>query len=113
MFETINMPPLSFLAVSSLALIQSFTTGSTLPSSHLQTRRTSSVNVQVQQEIASIICRNSTIVSPNDANWTTQTERFMQNVKPRVQLSVQPGCESDVQKIVRAFMYIFNVFLTS
>jgi len=103
------MRPLSFLAVSSLALIQSFVEGLTLPLSKVQRR---SVNAQTQQELASVICPNSTIYGPNNANWTDETERYMQNIKPQIQLSVHPGCEDDVAKIVSMLISIANTILT-
>ncbi|KAL9639613.1 MAG: hypothetical protein Q9204_001023 [Flavoplaca sp. TL-2023a] len=85
------MRPPPSLAASSLAFIQLFATGFTLPSSDVQIQQASSANLQIEQEIASIICQNSTIVSPNDTSWAIQIERFMQNVQPQIQLSVQPG----------------------
>ncbi|KAL8994704.1 MAG: hypothetical protein Q9169_005389 [Polycauliona sp. 2 TL-2023] len=92
---------LSGLAWSTLAFLPSFTTALTLPSSNGPIRQSSSANVQIQQELATIICANSTIFSPDDTEWPGQIERYMQNVQPLPQLSVQPGCESDVQKIVQ------------
>ncbi|KAK3178716.1 hypothetical protein OEA41_000853 [Lepraria neglecta] len=75
------MRPLSFLAVSSLALIQSFAAGLTLPSSEAQIRRTRrSVNAQTQQELASVISSNSTIFGPTDANWANETESNNHNI---------------------------------
>ena len=107
------MRPLSLIAVSSLALTQSFAAGLTLPSTETQIRRTKrSVNAQTQQELASLISRNSTIFGPTDAKWANETERYMQNVKPQIQLSVHPGCEDDVEKIVRIFISIADMILT-
>ncbi|KAI1405306.1 hypothetical protein F4819DRAFT_501953 [Hypoxylon fuscum] len=66
---------------------------------HLQrTRR--SVNAQIQQELSSVISSTSIIMEPNDADWANETERYMQSIKPRVQLSVRPGREDDVAVIV-------------
>ncbi|KAL8908672.1 MAG: hypothetical protein Q9171_005354 [Xanthocarpia ochracea] len=93
---------LSFLTVSSLALIQSFVVGLTLPSNEAQIQRMKrSVNAQTQQELARVIGGDATIFGPTDANWGDATERYMQNIKPRVLLSVRPRREGDVAKIVR------------
>ncbi|KAL8731367.1 MAG: hypothetical protein Q9166_003459 [cf. Caloplaca sp. 2 TL-2023] len=96
------MLSLSLFTVSSLALIQSFAVGLVLPSNEAQIQRTKrSVNVQTQQELASVIKCNSTIIGPTDPNWANATERYMQNIRPQVQLSVRPSCEGDVAEIVR------------
>ncbi|KAK3936557.1 hypothetical protein QBC46DRAFT_366841 [Diplogelasinospora grovesii] len=96
------MRPLSFTAVSSLALIRSFAAGLTVPSSEAQIERTRcSVSAQVHKELVSLLSSNATILGPSDANWANETERYMQNVKPQVCLSVRPGSEDDVAKIVR------------
>ena len=113
MFAIIQMRPLSFSTVSGLALIQSFAASLTLPSSESQIRYTKrSVNAQTQQELASVVSSNSTIFGPTSANWTNETERYMQNIKPQIQLSVRPGCEDDVKKIVSIFLLIATSILT-
>ena len=92
---------LSFLTVSSLALIQSFVVGLTLPSNKAQIQRMKrSVNAQTQQELARVLGGDATIFGPTDANWGDATVRYMQNIKPRVLLSVRPRREGDVAKIV-------------
>lgn len=107
------MRQLSSLAVSSLALMQSIATGLTLPSPEVQIRyMRRSVNAQTQQELASNISSNSTIIGPTDPNWAYETERYMQNVKPQVQLLVRPGRESDVEKIVCIVISKANIVLT-
>lgn len=92
---------LSVLTVSSLALIQHFAVGLVLPSNEAQIKRTRrSVNAQTQQELASVIKCNTTIIGPADTNFANATERYMQNIRPQVQLSVRPTCEDDVARIV-------------
>ena len=92
---------LSILAVSTLALVQSFAAGLVLPSDETQYRQTNrSVNAQTQQELASVLKCNTTIIGPSDPGWANATERYMQNIQPRVQLSVRPSCEQDVARIV-------------
>ncbi|KAL8856457.1 MAG: hypothetical protein Q9178_006927 [Gyalolechia marmorata] len=77
---------LPFLTVSSLALIQSFVVGLTLPSNEAQIQRMKrSVNAQTQQELARVIGGDATIFGPTDANWGDATVRR----------------EGDVAKIVR------------
>lgn len=96
---------LSLLTVSGLALIQPFALGLVLPSNEAQIKRTKrSVNAQTQQELASIIKCNTTIIGPADPNWANATERYMQNIRPRVQLSVRPTCEGDVARIVSVLL---------
>lgn len=96
---------LSLLAVSALALVQSFAFGLVLPSDEAQIRRSKrSVNAQTQQEIASVMKCNTTIVGPSDPGWANATERYMQNIRPQVQLSVRPSCEQDVARIVSIIM---------
>lgn len=78
---------------------------------HLQrTRR--SVNAQIQQELSSVISSTSIIMEPNDADWANETERYMQSIKPRVQLSVRPGREDDVAVIVSVLTSIAHPVLT-
>lgn len=94
---------LYLLAVGGLALIESFAAGLTfsLANDHDYVPRTRrSVNTQTQRELASFICSNSTIFGPTSTDWVDETERYMQNVNPQVELSVRPGCEDDVAKIV-------------
>lgn len=92
---------LSVLTVSSLALIQHFAVGLVLPSNEAQIKRTKrSVNAQTQQELASVIKCNTTIIGPADANFAKATERYMQNIRPQILLSVRPTCEDDVARIV-------------
>lgn len=108
------MRSFSFLATSSIALIQSAGASCMLLTSdgYLQhTRR--SINVQVQEELASAISQNSTITSPCDSNWLNATERYMQNVQPQVQLVVRPGIEDDVAKIVSILISIAVTILIS
>lgn len=96
-----TMWSLSLLAVSTLALVQSFAVGLVLPSDEAQYRQTNrSVNAQTQQELASVLKCNTTIIGPSDPGWADATERYMQNIQPRVQLSVRPSCEQDVARIV-------------
>ncbi|KAI9705766.1 MAG: hypothetical protein M1820_005014 [Bogoriella megaspora] len=92
----------SFISVFFLALIHSFAIGLIVPLSESEVGRMKrSLNTQTQEELASLICSNSTIVEPTDAKYITETERYMQNINPQVQLSVRPGCEGDVAKIVQ------------
>lgn len=99
----------SFITVSSLALLQLFATGLVLPSNEAQYQHTNrSVNAQTQQELASIISRKSVIIGPTDADWINATERYMQNIKPRIQLSVRPGLEKDVPKIVSIVLHSYH-----
>ncbi|KAI4221770.1 MAG: hypothetical protein LQ349_007769, partial [Xanthoria aureola] len=93
---------LSVLAVSSLALVQSFAVGLVLPSNEAQILRTKrSVNAQTQQELASVLKCNTTIFGPSDPGFANATERYMQNIQPRILLSVRPSCEPDVARIVQ------------
>lgn len=92
-----------FLALGSLSLVPLSVNGLVLQSSvagankHFTGR---SINLQVQQGLAAVISNTSSIFTPTDAIWVDETERYMQNVQPQVQLSVRPGREEDVAKIV-------------
>ncbi|KAI4118629.1 MAG: hypothetical protein LQ345_001358 [Seirophora villosa] len=93
---------LSVLALSSLALVQSFAVGLVLPSNEAQILRMKrSVNAQTQQELASVLKCNTTIFGPSDPGFANATERYMQNIQPRILLSVRPSCEPDVARIVQ------------
>lgn len=95
------MLSLSVLAVSGLALVQSFAVGLVLPSNEAQILRTKrSVNAQTQQELASVLKCNTTIFGPSDPGFANATERYMQNIQPRILLSVRPSCEPDVARTV-------------
>ncbi|TGJ78772.1 hypothetical protein E0Z10_g9992 [Xylaria hypoxylon] len=91
-----------YFILGSLALLQTFTSGSKIPSFAAQIRdMRHSENAHTKIELASLISRNSSIFSPLDAEWKNETERYMQNINPQVQLSVRPGLEDDVAKIVQ------------
>ena len=88
----------SLLALGLFSLLQSTVDGLALPVTEVHRR---AINVQSQHELASLICPNSTIYAPTSSNWTELTLRYMQNISPQIELSVHPGCETDIPKIVR------------
>lgn len=52
------------------------------------------------QELASLLSSEATIVTPSDSDWVKERERYMQNVQPYVQFSVEVGSEDDVPIVV-------------
>ena len=95
------MRTLTLLAASGFALLESLAAGFTLPMPETQLRYAKrSINAQTQQELASTLSSDATIVGPSDPYWATETERYMLNIQPQVSFAVRPGCEDDVSKIV-------------
>lgn len=54
----------------------------------------------IQQELSSILSSTAVVLSPLDDGFVDSTERYMSNVQPKVQLSVQVGTEEDVATVV-------------
>lgn len=54
----------------------------------------------IQQELTSILSSSATVLSPLDDGFVNSTERYMMNVQPKVELSVQVGTEEDVATVV-------------
>ncbi|KAI0124765.1 hypothetical protein BJ170DRAFT_685647 [Xylariales sp. AK1849] len=99
------------LVVNSFALLRSFGACLTPQLSEADFRRSGrDVNVEIQLELASAISNTSVIISPSDASWVNETERYLLNVKPQVQLAVRPGTEEDVAKIVSILLSIPDAF---
>ena len=95
------MPLSSSIVLCGLALVFPFVNGATLPVSELNNKRAECfTSTETQQELASLLSNKATILGPAHANWADATERYMQQVQPTVCLSVRPGTEDDVAKIV-------------
>ncbi|KAI1821333.1 hypothetical protein F4861DRAFT_533018 [Xylaria intraflava] len=67
-------------------------------------------NVSTSQlrELSSVLSSNASVILPTSPDWANATERYMQNVQPRIKASVRPGTEDDVAKIVQ-FANRFNI----
>lgn len=94
---------LSCAAVGSLAFLPSASAGSSLGLFEAEigyTSRSESLSVQLEQQLVPLLSSTATIHRPTDANWANETERYMQDIKPRVQLSIHVGTEEDVATVV-------------
>lgn len=95
------MPLPSSIALCGLALALPFVAGATLPVPQANNKRAECfTSTQTQQQLASVLSKKATILGPADADWVDATERYMQQIQPTVCLSVRPGTEDDVAKIV-------------
>lgn len=61
---------------------------------------TKRVDYSIQQELSSILSSTAVVLSPLDDGFVDSTERYMSNVQPKIELSVQVGTEGDVATVV-------------
>lgn len=54
----------------------------------------------IYQELISRLSSTAIVLSPLDAGFIDSTERYLSNVQPKVQLSIQVGTEEDVATVV-------------
>lgn len=97
------MAPLSRVAVCGVALLQPLVAACEIQfpdTQHAFTPR-ALMPVQAELELGPLLSNTSTIFGPTDPRWLNATERYQNYARPHVQLVVQPGHESDIQKIVR------------
>ncbi|KIL87839.1 hypothetical protein FAVG1_08720 [Fusarium avenaceum] len=55
----------------------------------------------IAETLGSILSKDTEIFLPTDDNWASETERYQNYDRPRIQLAVRPGLESDVSKIIK------------
>ncbi|KAH6848033.1 hypothetical protein B0I37DRAFT_376488 [Chaetomium sp. MPI-CAGE-AT-0009] len=96
------MPLPSYISLCGLALVSGFVASTTIPISEVNKQQEGCVaSTETQQQLASLLSNKATILGPTHADWADATERYMQQIQPTVCLSVRPGVEDDVAKIVR------------
>lgn len=89
-------------------LVQAVASRFTDTYSQLSQRETTPASLPSQsiaETLGSILSKYTEIFLPTDDNWASETERYQNYDRPRIQLAVRPGLESDISKIVR------NIFL--
>ncbi|GFF75239.1 6-hydroxy-D-nicotine oxidase [Aspergillus udagawae] len=92
------------LAVSCyFGLLWTLVAGASIPryfQKHAITRR-DLTSAQVQQELGGLVSKTTLIFGPDDPRFNDVTSRWTDFSKPRIQVVIEPGLESDVPTIVK------------